>query len=256
MIEEFFKTEIKYIKLFSEIYEDDNIIRFWDSNIKDMYTHNFTLIKNDFGSEYVKEIILSELKLRKDSGNDFLRIEFNFNLEANILDELPIKPDVTKYDFMYIKSNDNYELNGNKEAVIKKAVSEQIFNDGIHIDILSNETNMGREFATRRIHRKAETYKKDNKLEFYVCYYNDAPIGSCELMLNDKIAKLEDFDIYEKYQRMGFGTSVIEYLLNEAKQNNSEIMYLITDSDDTAKDMYTKCGFKKTGQKTELFFKL
>ena len=57
MIEEFFKTEIEYIKLFSEIYEDDNIIRFWDSDIKDMYTHNFTLIKNDFGSEYVKEII-------------------------------------------------------------------------------------------------------------------------------------------------------------------------------------------------------
>ncbi len=75
-------------------------------------------------------------------------------------------------------------------------------------------------------------------------------------MLNDKIAKLEDFDIYEKYQRMEFGTSVVEYLLNEAKQNNSEIMYLITDSDDTAKDMYTKCGFKKAGQKTELFFNL
>jgi spore maturation protein CgeE len=35
-----------------------------------------------------------------------------------------------------------------------------------------------------------------------------------------------------------------------------KIAYLITDSDDTAKDMYTKCGFTKVWQKTILFFKL
>ncbi|MEK6265253.1 MAG: GNAT family N-acetyltransferase [Clostridium sp.] len=67
---------------------------------------------------------------------------------------------------------------------------------------------------------------------------------------------MEDFDILKNYQRKGFGTSLLKYLLEEAKDNSVKFVYLITDSGDTAKDMYKKCGFKKAGEKTELFFNL
>ncbi|MCB2290896.1 GNAT family N-acetyltransferase [Clostridium sp. CS001] len=107
------------------------------------------------------------------------------------------------------------------------------------------------------IYRKSEVYTKSNSnLDLYVCNYRGIPIGNCELMLNSDIAKIEDFDILNDYQRKGFGTSVVKYLLEEAKENSVEFVYLITDSVDTAKEMYKKCGFKKAGEKTELFFDL
>jgi spore maturation protein CgeE len=55
---------------------------------------------------------------------------------------------------------------------------------------------------------------------------------------------------------IGFGTSLLKYLLEEAKDNSVKFVYLITDSGDTAKDMYKNCGFKRAGEKTELFFNL
>jgi len=70
------------------------------------------------------------------------------------------------------------------------------------------------------------------------------------------VGRIEDFDILQKYQRKGFGTSVLKHLLEEARANCVEFVYLITDSGDTAKEMYKKCGFKKAGEKTELFFDL
>ena len=158
---------------------------------------------------------------------------------------------------MYIDPKVCNELDGNKECIIKRATSQAVLNDGIEVDILANEPDMGKDFANRRIYRKSEVYKQSNiNLNLYVCYYEENPVGNCEFMYNDGIAKIEDFDILKKYQRKGFGTSVIKHLLNEANEKEIDIVYLITDNEDTAKEMYKKCGFKKVGEKIELFFDL
>ena len=66
----------------------------------------------------------------------------------------------------------------------------------------------------------------------------------------------EDFDIIEMYQRKGFGSFVLRTLLKECSENGIEQAYLVTDHDDTAKDMYAKCGFKPVGKSFELMFHL
>jgi len=43
-------------------------------------------------------------------------------------------------------------------------------------------------------------------------------------------------------------------MLKDCYEKGIEEAYLITDSDDTAKDMYKKCGFSKIGEKTELHY--
>ncbi|MBU3144593.1 GNAT family N-acetyltransferase [Clostridium sp. CF012] len=257
MFSEFSSTEIVYIKKFTESYEDDEIIRFYDKNLQGMYMHNFTLIKNSVCRDKFRKIIFDELEKRKDENANFLRIEFNFSIEDNFINNLPVVPEVTKYDYMYIDPKMNDYLVGNEGCIIKRASSEQILKEGIEVDILANESAMGTEFARKRIYRKSEVYKElTSNLDLYVCTYNGISIGNCEFMLNNDIAKIEDFDILKSYQRKGFGTSVLKYLLEEAKENCVEFVYLITDSCGTAKEMYEKCGFKKAGEKTELFFDL
>ena len=252
-----YNTEVEYVNLFSQSYESNNIIRFRDDCIPDMYTHNFIFIKNNYGIDKTEEIILTELEQRKKEGLNFLRVELNFSIDNDLLNKLPIKPQITKYDYMYIDPKVCNELDGNKECIIKRATSQAVLNDGIEVDILANEPDMGKDFANRRIYRKSEVYKQSNiNLNLYVCYYEENPVGNCEFMYNDGIAKIEDFDILKKYQRKGFGTSLIKHLLNEANEKEIDIVYLITDNEDTAKEMYKKCGFKKVGEKIELFFDL
>lgn len=54
----------------------------------------------------------------------------------------------------------------------------------------------------------------------YVCYYNDIPIGNCELMLNNEVAKIEDFNILENYQ------SIIPHFFNRCKQYQDVLVLL------------------------------
>lgn len=257
MLNKFSSTEIEYIKQFTQNYEENEIIRFYDNNLLNMYTHNFTYIKNSVSEDRFRKIISNELENRKNENADFLRIEFDFLIEDEIINKLPIVPQVTKFDYFYITPQMSDCLNGNQGCIIKKALSQKVLEDGIEVDILANKADMGTEFARKRIYRKAEVYQRFNSnLSLYVCYYNGIPIGNCEFMVKNDIAKTEDFDILKYYQRKGFGTSVLKYLLEEAKENCVEFVYLITDSKGTAKEMYKKCGFKKAGEKTELFFDL
>ncbi|MGH4119532.1 GNAT family N-acetyltransferase [Clostridium sp.] len=257
MFSKFAETEIVYTKKFTENNEDNDIIRFYDNNLQDMHMHNFTYIKNSVCKDNFRKIIFKELEKRKDENAKFLRIEFNFSVEDDLINNLPQVPEVTKYDYMYIDPKMSVYLTGNEECIIKKAISEKVLKEGIEVDILANESAMGTEFARKRIYRKSEIYKQlHSNLDLYVCNYNDIAIGNCELMLNDDIAKIEDFDILKNYQRKGFGTYLLKHLLEEAKDNSVKFVYLITDSGDTAKDMYRKCRFKKAGEKTELFFNL
>ncbi len=255
MLKKMHDTEIEYVKNFSRSSEDNEIIRFWDDNLPDMYTHNFILIKNKFEIDHIKNIILNELEGRKKEGFNFLRVEFNFPIDNDNFEDFKIMPEITKYDYMYIDPEMGAGLTGNQECIIRKAVSETVLKDGIEVDILANEANTGKDFAEKRIYRKSKSYQKSSiNLDLYVCYNNGIPVGNCELLLYKNIAKIEDFDILENYQRRGFGTAVIKHLLKEAAEQKIDIVYLITDSDDTAKEMYKKCGFKKAGEKTELFF--
>jgi spore maturation protein CgeE len=253
----FINTEIAYIKKFTENYENNEIIRFSDNSLLDMHMHNFTLIKSCDSIEEFRRIIFEELVNRKDENANFLRIEFNFYMEEDFIKNLPVVPKVSKYDYMYIEPQMSEFLVGNEGCIVKKALSEKALKKGIEVDILANQSAMGAEFARKRIYRKLEVYKQlHSNVNLYVCDYNSVSIGNCEFMLNNDIAKIEDFDILHDYQRKGFGTSVLKHLLEEAKANCVEFAYLITDSGDTAKEMYEKCGFKKVGEKTELFFDL
>lgn len=257
MFSKFAKTELVYTKKFTENYEDNEIIRFHDNDLQDMHMHNFTYIKNKVCSDKFRKIIFEELEKRRDENAKFLRIEFNFSVEDNLINNLPQVPEVTKYDYMYIDPIMGEYLTGNEECIIRKATSEKVLKEGMEVDILANESAMGTDFARKRIYRKSEVYKQvDSNLDLYVCNYNGISIGNCELMLNKDIAKIEDFDILKNYQRKGFGTSLLKHLLQEAKGNCVKFVYLITDSGDTAKGMYKKCRFKKAGEKTELFFNL
>lgn len=252
LIDRFYDMELRYVKLFSEMREDDQKIEFSDPLIRDMYTHNFVYVKKQEG---LLDFIVNELNNAETKAKGFLRIEMPFEIDAELIEKLPIKPEVCIYNLMAIETKKFKDLNGRADCLTVCADNKTVLDDGIAVDIKVNESGMGVDFATRRIVRKSHEYINENKpIQLYVCYQGETPIGNIEYMALNGIVKLEDFDIIEDYQRKGFGTSMLKFLLEKAMRDGIEHVYLITESDNTAMEMYRKCGFKKVGVKTELMF--
>ena len=111
-------------------------------------------------------------------------------------------------------------------------------------------------FFTRKCNRRIEEYISDKNINSYICYQNGQIIGSCELFINNGVAKIENFIVLPAFQRKGYGTTILKALIDIAISEVSKIIYLVTDEEDTAKEMYKKLGFSKTGERTDLMFKL
>lgn len=76
------------------------------------------------------------------------------------------------------------------------------------------------------------------------------------MFIDNGVAKIEDFAVIPTYQRKGYGTTILKSIIEIAIKENSHTIYLVTDEDDTAKEMYEKIGFSKIGERSDLFFKL
>jgi spore maturation protein CgeE len=243
--------EHAYMMMFSNYKAVGQKDVYCDPAIKDMYTHNFTLYKD---CELLLEDIPKELK---NTHRDFFRVETYHDLSGFDFTTLSPAPEKTIYELYHSDASSYHMLSEVRECRVEKATTAIHFADGEAVDIAANTPSMGADFTKRRIKRKCDVYKQpQHAIDFYVCYYKDIPVGNIEYAYNTTIVKLEDFDILPEYQRKGLGHTVLRHLLKRAYDSNINDVYLLTDKEDTARYMYKKCGFKKVGEKTELFFQL
>lgn len=255
MILNIIDTELKYFNCFCNAEAFETHIHFNDDNIKDMYSHNFTYVHEDINDEDFIQLISRELAHRKTDEKRYLRVITHKTISDDLLDRLLIKPEVDRYVY-YGKRTDSFsDMKTKENARIEKAKDPQAIEHGRFIDVSANYLHMTMEFAIRRIDRKFMVYNDSNlPLDLYVCYDGLEPVGNCELLINNDTAKIEDFDILEMYQKKGFGSHVLRSLLEISHNRGVKYAYLVTDQEDTAKEMYIKNGFELAGGRTELMF--
>lgn len=257
MINRIYETEIKYINYFCEAENFDAYTRFKDDHIKDMYSHNFTYINHDVPSDKLLEIINSEVEHRRNGNHRFLRVVTSADIDSKLFENFQVKHDIEQYDYLGISTDHYGDIKEKEHVKVMLCTDPKVSEDGRLVDIVANYQHMTLEFAIRRIDRKFKVYNDNSKqLNLYVCYDHLEPVGNCELMTNNNIAKIEDFDIIEMYQRKGFGSYVLRNLLKACSDQNIKQAYLVTDHDDTAKEMYKKCGFEPVGKRYEIMFHL
>jgi spore maturation protein CgeE len=254
LYERILETELKYIRCFSDCIEENKCIRLKDSKLVDMYMHNFIFLKKLMKGNELKSFIENKLEEAHSDEKEYLHIMMDYGLQWHDLKDIIPEPDITEYCYMAITPKKFNEIKLKNDCFVRKADTLEILRDGNLADIQANKATMGEAFARKRIERKTEEYQSNSNLNLYVCYKGDVPIGKAELLIEDGIAKIEDFDIIKKYQKQGYGTSLLRKLLEESLSKNVDIVYLITDYFDTAKDMYTKCGFSVCGIKTSVLF--
>jgi len=248
--------EAAYISCFSECYENDQIMRYRDSQLKDMYNHNFTYIKKILSIDALQQIIKYEISLNQQENKDFFKITIDEMPDEKCFEGYDGKMEIEhngKYVYMPMKSPDWNTLNGYE---IRKIADSSMVEDLVSLDLIHDSGSCGEEFCYRRARRRGRVYLSEIPLESYICYYNGVPVGNCDLFLYDNTAKIEDFAVLPEYQRHGIGTTILKFMIDTALSKGAEMIYLTADEDDTPKEMYKKLGFEKSGDLYALFLKL
>lgn len=255
-MEKLFSTELEYLKCFCQFHEDSRVIRFKDDMIGDMYSHNLTYIKHQVSRDGFQSIIEGELKNCINAGKAFLNVQFDFPYDSSILDLLEYKPsEVTIYDYYVFQAEYLEKLASRGDCVVRK-LDNSLMEEALALDLRANGEDMGEDFIKRRFERRSKVYLSPGMVDNYICFSNGEAVGHCDLLLNKDVAKIEDVDVAPDHQRKGYGTVMLKEMINTALSQGAKTIYLITDHEDTAKDMYEKCGFYRAAQKAEMLFKV
>ena len=199
------------------------------------------------------QIIESELAHSKDTGKNFCLLRCHVPVSEL---KLAYTPEVSVSGYYVFDISNLSNLNGT-ECSVRRVDKPEMLEDILRMDLEHDEESLGRDFCTRRIYRRKDIYLSDGGVDSYICYNNAGEaVGSCDLFIYGDTAKIEDFSVSPQHQRKGYGTSLLKALIETAAARDVTAVHLETDEDDTAKEMYKKCGFYKAGEFTDLFFML
>lgn len=259
MISNYRNIENSYIENFSQTEDMGDHIVFRDEKLPDMYAFNCTLIKENIKTAEIESAVADMLDQARKKGQAFLKIILHPKLEIN--DRLIAHFSAMGFDIqtnLYMKL-EHYKLEsieGNEDCVVVKACSGKEFEDGQMLDVKASiDAGMPEGFAVRKAFRKKEVFLQENGSLFsYLCYHRDTPVGKCELHMKYGYAKMEDFDVLESCRKRGFGTAIIRKMISDASTAGIKQIYLITDKDDTPREMYKKLGFEIIGEEAELLW--
>ncbi|MHB1153864.1 MAG: GNAT family N-acetyltransferase [Eubacteriales bacterium] len=248
--------ETEYYKCFSEAIVLNNIIRFRDEKLKDMYSHNFTYFKKIEPAAELQKNIEDEISLRISEGSDFCNISIICGTDKLMLPVFKYTPQISVNGFYVFDILQADKLETVKNASVEKVTNKKMLDDILYCDLQNDEERLGKDFCTRRCYRRGEVYLTGEGVNSYICYHESKVIGNCDLFIHNGTAKIEDFAVIHQYQRKGYGTTILKTLIDKAMNKKCDIIYLVTDEEDTAKEMYKKLGFHKVAEKIDLFFKI
>jgi spore maturation protein CgeE len=254
IINKLIDCELAYARCFSDCCEYQDILRFRDSLLPDMYDHNFTYVKNCMNDHKTFELITQEISLRMAEHQTFCKLLFGFPKELSLKPMFTNPPSVSRLGIYVLNKTSYLDLKGNNRCNILRIDNPETLKDKMDYDLLLDGGRLGEDFCRRRSAANKRVYLKDGSVDGYICYHNGVPVGTCDLYLHNGIAKIEDFTVLPQEQRKRYGTSILKHLIGQACDKKAQIIYLVTDENDTAKDMYRKFGFEKIYEMTDVLF--
>lgn len=256
MINELKKVELEYVRCFSTEKHFENYIEFADNKFPDTFTGNVTVFNDNVKHSEILDVINKDIVLYKKGMKDFLNFEVNDKVKKNIINDFIIKPyRMDKFIYMMIENKKFVNMNKKDNVVLKNVNCEEDLNNFIKMNVKDNIPFVGKSYSEKRMKRKVQVYKDlSNKLNPYICYKNNVPIGSLEVLIYNNICKVEDFLILKKYRNQGFGTHVIREILKKNYEKGIDYTYIIAESKGRAVNFYKKLGFTNMGEKTQIIW--
>ncbi|MBP3889011.1 MAG: GNAT family N-acetyltransferase [Cellulosilyticum sp.] len=248
LLQAILECEEAYLNCFCEKVKEENYIRYTDALLPDMYAYNFIEVGDKVTKETLKELIQAETQRSIDNKARFCKIKVPKYPQEPVVSCNGKSPEQETLGTYLC----NLDLVKNWRQVtaceVKRIANGRQIEELIALDLIQDEATCGASFCKRRAIRKGQVYISDTGCDSYICYYDGKPVGSCDLFINRTIAKIEDFSVSPEYQRKGIGTTILKALVERAQEQGAKNVYLNTEEDDTAKEMYMKLGFTKVAE--------
>ncbi len=246
--------ELAYAKQFCTAYEDENIVRFRHPEIKDMYSLNYTFIKKKNKELKMRSLCEEEIANAKSQRESYCNVVFNASLHPRVLSYIKYPSVFTCNGFYVFDLGKMSQLDAAPKIRIEKIRALEKLEDILKLDIDVDGPMADPEFCTRRLYGKSRVYLSEEGVDAYIAYDEGEVVGRCDLFIHEGTAKIEDFSVYTKHQRKGYGRAILKHLIEVALSEGCDMVYLVTDDGDSAKEMYLKSGFDRLTETTEVRF--
>ena len=252
MIQRIIELEEQYHEAFCTKANDGAITRYEDLQIRDMHSHNFSLIQEELSSDELLQVIEAEKARRVEADQDFLMLRYNWKVEAaDLPEELQAGLAVMEYYRLPKKSVDLLRERDDVEVI---GLSDFLLEDAKELDELCEE-NESKDFTNRRFERRSRVYLSDQGPDQFLALLDWMPVGTCDYFTGNGACMLEDFVVDPVYRRQGIGTTILKRLARRAFSEGNDLIFLTCDSREPAREMYIKLGFEKIWETTELLIK-
>ena len=123
------------------------------------------------------------------------------------------------------------------------------------VSLTEGEDHVDYGFAYQRAARNRPVFEEQAPvLSQYLAYLDGIPVGKCEVSLHGEILRPESFSVEAGFQRKGIGTALLNKIAEDGKARGCKEMFVVTDPNDTAKEMYKKVGFHTIGVEQHLLW--
>jgi len=232
------KMEIDSISLFSKKTVTPSGAIFYDERLADKYFHNYFLVTNEIKD--TSDLIAYELE-HKNKGFVIFRFE---GVDTSHLEYLKDYKEET-YGYYVANIADLHFASPNVcDIEIVDPKSDDAFFQFMYQDSLP----FGEGYARGNAKRHQEVLIEHKPHFFYLKLTHEHQIiGHINAYIQGSVAKIDEYYVKEDYQKQGFGTALMSNMIDKLKKQSVKEVYLVTDLEDTAKDLYVRMGYKHVG---------
>ena len=197
-----------------------HMMRWTDNELPDKYDHNGF----SYTGQPSEEEFRRALAFQAERGDSFIKLEGDepleqdFGLERNVTDTMVLEGDPR-----------TWKKNG--ALVFAPPDPGQLE----ELDVRHYASIYGESFTRRNIRR---LYKK---LPYMGAFLGNVLVGACYYCTLDRCTCIDGLLVDRKYRYQKIATSLLHHVI---EQENSRIVFLHADDDDTPKEMYQRLGFR------------
>lgn len=227
-----------YVELFSKTMEKPYGYEAEDIHQRDKYYHNYLgITQNLVNDQDIKAYITKTQK----HGFSVIRLENGVKINPTFYENA-----IADCDGYYGNEIQSITINP-KSSIAIEMVNPQD-DDGFFQFLYEDSKPYGESYALGNVKRQKEVLTiESSKYMYFKAVLNNQTIGTLNVFIHQHTAKLDDFVIADEKQRKGYGSRLMYEVLEFLKTKGISYVYLVTDQQGTAKQMYQTWGFKPLG---------
>jgi ribosomal protein S18 acetylase RimI-like enzyme len=246
ILSDFLKVEAAYLARYAQKQVLDFGALYFDPDNRLKYLSNFLHIVNNTYQ-------LIDLKNYELIAEKFGFVRFVFNQEVSIPNYLYDSNYDAEKSIYYAASINDLKLNTDRDVNLSIVAGE---NDPFYSFLYNEDLAFGIEYATLNNRKTKQVLTQHPSNRIFKLMLDEVIIGHIEVFCDAGFAKIDEFYVLEKYQGQGLGSAMLAQTIRRLNDEGIKALTLITTSDNRARRLYERIGFKEIGYHVSMIKKL